>query len=265
MEISEAAFGKVAALFERGSGIRLRDDKRQMVAGRLNALAQEAGLASLDDYVERLVRETDPKEVERVVDRLTTNETYFFREPQHFDFLAQVASEHRGGHPFRVWSAASSSGEEAYTIAMVLSEHIRAGTWEVVGTDVSASMVAAARTALYPMERAKAVPVDLLRRFCLKGQGDYEGQLLVSRELRGKVRFEQGNLLQPGADSTPFDVIFLRNVLIYFDPPEKTRIVSNVTKRLRRGGYFITGHAETLRGISTGLKSVRASVYECAS
>lgn len=264
MEISEKAFGKVADLFERGSGIRLRADKRQMVAGRLNALAQDAGMPGLDEYVDYLAGMSDPEELERVVDRLTTNETYFFREPQHFDFLAQVASRHRGGHPFRVWSAASSSGEEAYTIAMVLADHIAAGSWEVVGTDLSSAMVESARRALYPMERARGIEPDLLRRFCLKGRGEYAGQLLVCKELRAHVSFRQANLLDPIPHQAPFDVIFLRNVLIYFEPPMKNRIVANVSNHLRPGGYFMTGHAETLRGIPNRLGQVRASIYERA-
>ena len=133
------------------------------------------------------------------------------------------------GQPFSVWSAASSSGEEAYSTAMLLSEQLTHAPWQIIGTDLSTAMVESARRGLYPMDRARMVPPAYLKRFCLKGQGDQTGQVLMARELRATVRFDQANLMQPMPDWLPqFDVIFLRNVLIYFDSDAKTEIVRRV-------------------------------------
>ena len=148
MSLSQRSFETVTRMFQQVSGIQLTEAKRQLVVGRLQRLATERGVASLDRYVEELARGDDPAEVVRVVDRLTTNETYFFREPQHFDVLSQrLAAEPPAGE-LRVWSAASSSGEEAYSIAMLLAEDLGNKPWSIVGTDLSTAMVEAARRGL---------------------------------------------------------------------------------------------------------------------
>ncbi|MFO1341181.1 MAG: protein-glutamate O-methyltransferase CheR [Burkholderiaceae bacterium] len=261
MQLSNDAFHAVSDLFHDISGIRLAESKRPLVAGRLQKLAQGQGLASLDDYVDRLLAERDPAEIVRVVDKLTTNETYFFREPQHFQFLAELLAAHEPRRPFRVWSAASSSGEEAYSIAMLLAEKLGPDGWEVVGTDLSTAMVSAAQRGLYPMERARHTPREYLKRHCLRGQGEHEGQLLVSRALRQNVRFTAANLMEPLPDLGRFDVIFLRNVLIYFDTPAKEAIVKRVVQLLQPDGYLFVGHAESLAHLQLGLRTQRTAVY----
>jgi len=204
--LSTSSFAAVSDLFHRVSGIRLTPAKHALVAGRLQRLAQECDGLDLETYVQRLLRGEDEAELTRVVDRLTTNETYFFREPEHFDILAREAAARRVS-TLRVWSAASSSGEEAYSIAMTLAECAAAPKWEIVGTDLSTAMVETARTGLYPMERAQNVSLDLLRRHCLKGEGHYAGRLLISRDLRRNVRFECANLTQPLPDIGQFDLV----------------------------------------------------------
>lgn len=262
MRLSEPAFDAVADMFHRVSGIRLAPSKRQLVIGRLQKLATEKGYASLDDYVAGVVRGGgDPDELVKVVDRLTTNETYFFREPQHFEFLTEWLASRRPSRDLRIWSAASSSGEEAYSIAMLLADKVGPQGWEVVGTDLSTAMVDAARRALYPMERARQLPRDYLQRFCLKGQGPYEGQLLVSRTVRERVRFLTANLMQQLPEIGQFDIVFLRNVLIYFDPPAKREIVQRVGALIKPGGYLFTGHSESLSNLQVGLTAVRPAIY----
>lgn len=261
MKLSEQSFGVVADVFHRVSGIKLVPAKRQLVIGRLQKLATERGLANLDDYVEQVIKGGDQAELVKVVDRLTTNETYFFREPAHFEFLAELLSQRRPGGEFRVWSAASSSGEEAYSIAMLLADKIGPKGWKIVGTDLSTAMVDAARRALYPLERARNTSPQYLKRFCMKGSGPYDGQLLVSKELRANVRFEQANLMQPLPDIGQFDVVFLRNVLIYFESDAKLDIVKRVSPLIKPGGYLFTGHSESLSNLPTGLSSVRPAIY----
>ncbi|MBN8487849.1 MAG: protein-glutamate O-methyltransferase CheR [Burkholderiales bacterium] len=259
--LSDESFQAVVRLFQNISGIRLADSKRSLVEGRLHKLAQHLGVSRLDDYVDRLLDERDPAEIVRVVDKLTTNETYFFREPQHFEFLARLAESHTGSEPFRVWSAASSSGEEAYSIAMLLAEKLGPTGWEVIGTDLSTVMVDTARRAVYPMERARHVPREYLKRHCLRGHGDQEGRLLISRALRQNVHFENANLMEALPSLGIFDVIFLRNVLIYFDNPAKEAIVNRVAPLLKPQGYLFTGHAESLSNLAIQLRSVRSAVY----
>jgi chemotaxis protein methyltransferase CheR len=256
--LSPTSFRAVSDLFHRVSGIRLTEAKRALVAGRLQRLAQACGAPDLESYVEALLRHDDAAEVTRVVDKLTTNETYFFREPQHFERLAQVAAAHGG--PLRVWSAASSSGEEAYSIAMTLAEHSR-GPWEVVGTDLSTAVIDTARRGLYPLERAEGIPPAWLKRWCLKGEGEYDGQLLIAKALRERVRFQCANLTQPLPELGRFDVIFLRNVLIYFDPPGKAAIVRRVLGCLQPQGLLFSGHAESLANLGLPVRAVASAVY----
>ncbi len=262
-QLSSQTFTAVTRLFHSVSGIKLHDGKQALVAGRLQRLANEAGESDVEAYVDKLLRGGAPaQEMTRLIDRLTTNETYFFREPQHYNDLADRLARVGAGQPFSVWSAASSSGEEAYSVAMLLSEQLGQAPWQVIGTDLSQSMVEAARRGLYPLDRARMVPEAYLKRFCLKGQGAQTGQLLLERSLRAKVRFEPANLMQPLPDWLPqFDVIFLRNVLIYFDSDAKAEIVRRVLGHLKPQGVLYTGHAESMAALNLPLKQLATAIY----
>jgi chemotaxis protein methyltransferase CheR len=261
--LSNQAFDAVTRLFHSVSGIRLTEAKHALVTGRLQRLATEAGEADLESYVDKLLRGGAPaQEMTKLIDRLTTNETYFFREPQHFNDLADRVAQVPAGQAFSVWSAASSSGEEAYSVAMLLSEQLGHAPWQIIGTDLSTAMVDSARRGLYTMDRARMVPPAYLKRFCLKGQGEQTGQVLMSRELRATVRFEQANLMQPMPDWLPqFDVIFLRNVLIYFDNAAKTEIVRRVLGHLKPHGVLYTGHAESLSNLGLPVRVLSTAVH----
>lgn len=265
-KLSDAGFRAVGDYFMRVSGIRLTDAKRALVLSRLHRFAQEQGFAELDAFIAALTRGQLSPELEvAVVDKLTTNETYFFREPAHFTDLRERASQHLragGGAEFRVWSAASSSGEEAYSIAMLLADVLGDSPWRIFGTDLSTTVVATARTGLYPLERAQNLPEAYLKRFCLRGEGPYEGQLLIERGLRQRVGFECANLMQALPASLPmFDVIFLRNVLIYFEPRPKAEIVTRVLAKLKPEGVLYTGHAESLSGLGLPIQSLAPAIY----
>lgn len=262
MALSQHSFDAVSDMFHSVSGIRLTAAKKPLVEGRLQKLARDRGLQDVESYVKSLLKEQDHNELVRVVDKLTTNETYFFREPAHFEFLDELVTNRNSRELFRVWSGASSSGEEAYSIAMLLADRMGTTGWEIIGTDLSTDMVATARRALYPMSRAKGVSPAYLKRFCLKGHGQYEGHLLISKELRNNVHFQSANLTQPLPDIGKFDVIFLRNVLIYFDNPGKTDIVQRVLPLLKDGGYLLPGHAESLGNLGLDVRALRPAVYE---
>jgi chemotaxis protein methyltransferase CheR len=262
MTLSQHSFDAVSDMFHSVSGIRLTAAKKPLVEGRLQKLARDRGLKDVELYVKSLIKEQNRDELVRVVDKLTTNETYFFREPAHFEFLDELVKNRQSRDLFRVWSGASSSGEEAYSIAMLLADRLGASGWEIIGTDLSTDMVATAQRALYPMSRAKGVSPAYLKRFCLKGHGDYEGHLLISKELRQNVRFLSVNLTQPLPDIGKFDVIFLRNVLIYFDNPGKADIVCRVLPLLKPGAYLLPGHAESLGNLGLDVRALRPAVYE---
>ena len=284
--LSEPAFLAVTRRFHDITGIRLGPDKRHLVEGRLRRLFPSPD-ASLDLAAQRLLDPTQPGATDILVDALVTNETQFFREAQHFEFLAQHLARHAGG-PYRVWSAACSSGEEAYTLAMVLASRwphdahsplAPAGPggrtpgaplvdWSVLGTDVSHTMVHRARRGVYPLSRATGIPTDGLRRFALKGEGPSQGWLLMAPALRERVRFEVFNLNRPPSAQTPwpgpFDCVFLRNMLIYFDDEARTRIVRRVLDTLAPGGLLMTGHAESLTGLGLPLRLLAPAVYTLA-
>ena len=144
---------------------------------------------------------------------------------------------------------------------MLLADKIGRQGWEIIGTDLSTAMVDAARKGLYPLERARDTRPDYLKRFCLKGSGPYDGQLLVHKDLRANVHFLQANLMRPLPEFGEFDVVFLRNVLIYFDSQAKQDIVRRVTPLIRPGGYLFTGHSESLSNLDTGLRPIRPAIY----
>jgi chemotaxis protein methyltransferase CheR len=263
--LSQHAFACVVELFRQVSGIQLTTAKRSLVEGRLQKLALASGAPDLDTYVQQLLHERDPEELVRVVDKLTTTDTYFFREPQHFEALHRLlAARGTAAGEFRVWSAASSSGEEAYSIAMVLADQLGLKGWEVIGTDLSTAMVDSARRGLYPMERARDLPGTYLKRFCLKGHGDYAGQLLIHKDLRARVHFGSANLTRELPPIGDFDLIFLRNVLIYFDMAGKAEVVRRVLTRLRPNGQLYTGHAESLANLGLPLQALAPAIYRHA-
>ena len=252
-------------LYER-TGISLNDGKQALVMGRLDKRLRSRNLTTYGDYFALLGRPGYEDETTAALDLLTTNETYFFREPKHFEFLQKtVFPQYARMRGIRIWSAASSSGEEAYTIAMTLAEHFPGDGWEVVGTDISTRIVEKATRGLYPMSGAEKIPTALLRKYCLKGRDEYEDFFLIDDSLRKKVHFSIANLIEPLPDMGLFEVIFLRNVMIYFDMETKQKLVQRLFEKLRPGGYFIISHSETLNGISSGLKLVGPSIYQRAA
>ena len=198
------------------------------------------------------------------VDLLTTNETYFFREQQHFDLLKDLLQQGWPGHVPQIWSAACSSGEEPYSIAMTLAEHFGDKPWQVDASDLSNRMLSTAEQGLYPLSRAREVPSALLRKYCLKGLGQFDGYLLVEPGLRQRLSLHTHNLMEPVTRKKKYDLIFLRNVLIYFDAPSKKTIINHLLQALQPGGLLFVGHSESLNGITDALVPLRPAVYRLA-
>lgn len=264
--INDQEFAHFQRFIYEAAGITLSPAKKALVSGRLAKRLEAHRLHSYGEYFALLKSGQDAREVQMAVDLLTTNETYFFREPKHFDLLRKMALAPQGNGrkatlPFRAWSAASSTGEEAYTIAMVLKDCLQVRPFEVVGTDISVRVLQRARTGHYPEQRTRQIPPAFLKRYCLKGLGAQEGTLLVDRSVREHVRFAHANLNAPLPDLGSFDAIFLRNVMIYFNGDTKQQVVARVLSALKPGGYLYVGHSESLHGIDTAVLPVMPSVY----
>ena len=260
--ITDAEFAQFQRFIFDAAGITMSSSKKALVMGRLNKRVAAHQLETFGQYFNLLASGHHADEVQMAVDLLTTNETYFFREIKHFEFLrAQALAARNRLQPFRVWSAASSSGEEAYSIAMVLADCLGTTPWEVLGTDISTHVLEGAARALYSMERARHIPPEYLRRYCLKGTGEHEGRLLIERSLRSHVMFRHVNLNTPLPNLGQFDLVFLRNVMIYFSDETKRGVVARVIATIKPGGHFCVGHSESLNNITTAVEPVAPSIY----
>lgn len=261
-QITDRDFEVIRAWIYERAGISLSPQKKALVTGRLASRLRHHGLASYGEYFQLLKGGRHAEELQIAVDLLTTNETHFFREPRHFEFLCDTILPQRTlQRPFRVWSAASSSGEEPYSIAMTLAAALGERPWEVFASDVSSRVLARAAAGHYPMARADSIPRELLRAHCLKGIGSQTGTFLIAPHIRARVQFSALNLVQTLPPTGDFDVIFLRNVMIYFDQATKHQVVTRLLTRLRPGGYFLIGHAESLNGVVDTLQSIAPSIY----
>ncbi len=253
-------FTRFRQMIQRIAGISLSPTKKALVAGRLAKRLKHHNLSSYQDYLQLISKRQD--ELQVAVDLLTTNETHFFREQKHFDFLRErILPKHAPGRPFRVWSAASSSGQEAYSLAMLLADQRGDTAWEVFGSDISTRILDKARAALYALDQADEIPAAYRKAYCLKGVGNQAGQFTLDPALRRRVRFQQINLNEHLPQVGEFDVILLRNVMIYFSAETKQQVVARLVERLRPGGWFIVGHSESLTGLSHGLVAEQPSVY----
>lgn len=261
--ISDREFGLFQEFMHTLAGVYLPSSKKSLVLARLSRRLRDLGMNCLGDYFHSIDAGRDPLELQRAVDLLTTHETYFFREPPHFDFLARrVLPAQRPGDTFRVWSAASSTGEEAHSIAMLLMQHFGASRpWQVFGSDISAGAVEKARAGIYRRQRIDQMPKGYLQSYCLRGVGRDEGSLRIKDEVAEHVRFAQINLNRPLPNIGSFDVIFLRNVLIYFDTATRQGVVERLVQRLKPAGWLFIGHSESLGDVATSLRQYQPSIY----
>ena len=265
MNFSDAEFKKIGDLMYEAVGLSYNDSKKSLIQSRLAPRIQRLGLGGFADYIEMLADENEAAEFQMAVDLLTTNETYFFREPKHYELLEQELSARKSRAPLAIWSAASSFGDEAYSTAMLLSDLQTAGRigsdWSILATDISHRVLLSAKEGIFPQDRLRAVSPERLRRYCLKGEGPAEGQSMVMDKLRTRVQFGQLNLCKPIDGLGPFDVVFLRNVLIYFDIPTKRAVVNRVLTTLKPGGLFFLGTAEGRVQCDTPLITVQPGAF----
>ncbi len=248
--------------------IRLDDGKDMLIKARLSKHMRRLGFSSLPDYCNFLQTGADAEELTNVIDSLTTNFTHFLREEDHFKFMVQEAlPELLGGRnkEFTLWSAASSSGEEAYSIGIYLSEYFpsyEGWNWHVSGSDISTQVLHSAQTAVYAMDRLKAMPEAWIRKYFDKGIGACAGKCRVKQSLTERVSFRQINLVEPYDHERPFEIIFCRNVMIYFDRTTQEQLVRRLCQHLTPRGYLFIGGSETLQGLGLPLRCLRPSVYQ---
>ncbi len=270
-DLAAEEFSLFQALVLRESGIHLGAKNRAMLVSRLWRRLRALELNSFSSYYRRV--KADPQELVLMLDCICTNETHFFREPAAFECLRgrvfpewmALAEANKRRRTLRVWSAACSTGEEPYSLAMtLLSEFPPSSGWniEVLGTDLSTKVLARASAGIWPAERISDVPVDYQRKFLLRGFGPEKGKIKAANELRHIVRFQRMNLTQvPYPVNGPFDLIFCRNVLIYFEWETKIKVVDRLGKFLTPDGYLFLGHAESLHGVADKLHSVAPKVF----
>jgi chemotaxis protein methyltransferase CheR len=266
-------FRQLRKLVYDEAGIHLPDAKRALCEARLARRLRELGLRSYEQYCELLLAPEQSAERVYMLDCITTNETHFFREPKHFELLektvlpgfAAQAAARAMPRRVRAWSAACSSGEEPYTLAMcLLAAFPRESGWdlELFASDISTRMLERATEATWPIDKAKEIPERYLRRFMLRGFGPQEGKLRCGPELRDLVRFCRVNLNQPPYPvSGSFDLIFCRNVLIYFDAQSRARAIDQLIDRLSPRGHLFVGHSESLHNVTRRVSLIAPSVY----
>jgi len=260
--LTDKEFSKFQQFMLAEAGVSLPAGKQSLVAGRLMKRLRYYGLKNFNDYLLLIDSRGNEQERQETIDLLTTHETYFFREDAHFNFLSEVVSTSFINKPLRIWSAACSTGQEPYSISMILSElKCDASSWELLASDISESSLAEAKRGIYLDKQMQSLPNTYLKKYCLKGVRSQDGKHTVTKALRNKIDFRKINLNEGFSKVGRFDFIFLRNVMIYFDLETKQKIVSNLIKQLNPGGYLLVGHSETLNSVNSDISYVRPSIY----
>jgi chemotaxis protein methyltransferase CheR len=247
------------------AGIDLQPGKEQLVSARLGKKMRELKLSSYQDYYDFVAADKTGDALIAMIDVLTTNHTSFFREIAHFDFLRKtILPGLRDRSQISIWCAASSTGEEPYSIAFSVLEELGMAALpklSVLATDISTRVLAAAQKGVYPAERFREFPPQQLRQYLLRGEGRWKNWYQVRKEIRNAIHFERLNLMEQFTHSAPYQVIFCRNVMIYFDRPTQEHVVQRLSQFLEPGGYLLIGHAESLNGTKHSLQYIRPATY----
>ncbi|QSV45636.1 CheR family methyltransferase [Geobacter benzoatilyticus] len=271
--MSDREFSRFAEFIYDQCGIKMPPVKKTMLEARLQKRLRMLGIGSFQDYADYLFSNDGAgQELVHLIDVVTTNKTDFFREPAHFDYLVSTALPGLAasrGTGFRkglsLWSAGCSSGEEPYTLAMVLSEfaeHNQGFSYNILASDICTTVLDKAKTAIYLEERVEPVSLPLKRKYLLRGKDKQAGLVRIVPELRNRIRFRRLNFMDDDFGfREPFDIIFCRNVIIYFDKRTQERLINKFCRHLIPGGYLFMGHSETLSGLDVPLVQVASTIY----
>jgi chemotaxis protein methyltransferase CheR len=271
VELTAASFARFANFITAELGIKMPQTKFEMVRGRLSRRVRELKMASLEQYADYFFAYANGDEREHLINAITTNKTDFFREKEHFDFLCKVVLPAVGhdrlltNERFKVWSAGSSSGEEAYTLAMLLAEHSSRQVgfdFAILGTDVSTKVLTVASRGIYQEAQVAPVPPEFRQRYLLRSQSRLKNVVRIVPELRKKVAFHQLNFMDDDYRIKDiFDAVFFRNVMIYYDRATQEAVINKICRNLTPGGYLFVGHSESIAGLDVPVKCVKTSVY----
>jgi chemotaxis protein methyltransferase CheR len=271
--LNQKDFDRLSAFIYSELGIKMPAAKTTMLTGRLNKRLRALNLKTFTDYCDFLFSDKGKEEeMVHLINAVTTNKTDFFREPSHFDYLTKTAlpelenlRRYEPRRKLRVWSAGCSTGEEPYTLAMVLTEAQAAKqgfNYEILATDISTRVLDIARRAVYPMERIEPVSDQYRKKYLLRGRDKNNPQVRIVPELRKQIRFGRLNFMAEDFGLPEMvDIIFCRNVIIYFDKQTQERLMNKFCRYLNRGGYLFLGHSESLHGYDTPLTQVAPTIY----
>jgi len=271
MDLTDVEFRKFSKLVYDRCGIFLTDAKKELVKARLGKRIRGGQFKSFNDYFEYIVNDSSGRELIILLDAISTNYTFFFREPRHFEYLKYVflpdlmiRKRNQKNKKIRIWSAGCSSGEEAYSLVITLLEVIENPLfWDIliIGTDLSTRVLKIAESGIYPAEKAKDLPPFILKKYFLKGAEKLENYVRVKDYLKSYVQFQRLNLMEPFPFKNLFDCIFCRNVMIYFDKKNQAELVKRFYECLNPGGLLIIGHSESLTGIPHSFNYIQPSIY----
>ncbi|MFW5792723.1 MAG: CheR family methyltransferase [Bacteroidota bacterium] len=272
LKMPDTVFEKLSSFIYTQYGIKMPIAKKIMLQSRLQRRLRELNLNSYEEYCDYVFsKEGDAMEVVQMIDVVTTNKTEFFREPAHFDFLQQTIlpefmHKNKNGATMKVWSAGCSSGEEVYTLAILFSEFKednRRFDFSIFGSDISTRILASAIDAVYREERAANISMDLKRKYFLRSKDRTKPTVRVVPELRKKTYYDRLNFMDQNYDKVKesFDIIFCRNVLIYFDRPTQENVINKLCTKLKPGGYFFLGHSESITGLNVPLVQLKPTVF----
>ena len=270
--MNDAEFETLSNFVTLNYGIKLPESKRIMLEGRLQKRLKEVNVDSFKDYLEFVFSHDGQIELINMIDAISTNKTDFFRESAHFEFitnnlLRQFQAENKS-EKMRFWSSAASTGEEIYTMAMVMNEYNRKSyeggiDYSILGTDISVRALQQAVSAIYKHDRILNLPIELRKRYFLKSKDPQSDLVRVNAQLRSKTRFERLNLMDEVYNvGDEFDVIFCRNVLIYFDKETQEKVVNKLSDNLKPGGYLFLGHSESIIGKHVPLTQIQPTIYK---
>ena len=269
--LSDTIYQEIAELTYGQCGVDLRIGKKELVSSRLARVLKQSDCSSFEQYLKILKADTTGRFLTAMIDALTTNHTSFLRERQHFDFLAAQAPRLFSSRKnLEIWSAASATGEEVYTLLMVLIEALKLpfpsakteGWLTLLGTDISTTVLEKAKAGIYQEEKLDPLPSEWKRKYFLKGKGIAEGTVRIRPELCRMAKFSQLNLIEALPSEKLYPVIFCRNVMIYFDKSTRQKVVQSLVSCLEPKGFFMTGHAESISGLDVGLTHVAPALYQ---
>lgn len=269
-DLKDIDYERISRLVYEQCGINLHEGKKELVKARLGKRLREGNFKSFGEYYRYVTTDDGTAELISMIDSLSTNLTYFFREEGHFQKLRNiinlmVKTSNPGGlsEKLRIWSAGCSTGEEPYSLAMTVVECVNglSGDVKIMATDISTRVLKAADKGIFPKEKLSNMPPAILKKYFQMGLGTYEGQFRIKKNIRDMVQFSRFNLMDAPPPNYRFDIIFCRNVMIYFDKATQEALVGRFYQCLNRGGHLFVGHSESLTGLSHELKYVEPSVY----